>query len=105
MYPERELSILAARKVALRGKIALRRVQTGTDLVQVTKPLGLLDQAVTLWRKIPALAKVAAVPVALVVMKKTFFRKKKLFSSLLRWGPMCYDAVKGMGTAGQGQRD
>jgi hypothetical protein len=106
MYPERELSLLATRKAVLRGKIAHRRIQTSADLAQLTKPLEIMDKAAELWRKIPSLAKLAVVPVALVVLKKTLFRRTKLLSSLLRWGPLAYNAVKGMGAvSSQGQRD
>jgi len=104
MYPERELSLLATRKAVLRGKIAHRRIQTSADLAQLTKPLEIMDKAAELWRKIPSLAKLAVVPVALVVLKKTLFRRTKLLSSLLRWGPLAYKAVKGMDMASKEQR-
>jgi hypothetical protein len=96
MYPQRELAGLAARKAELRKNIALRRIQCAVDLTQVAKPLEWLDRAVALWRRIPPLAKLAALPVGLYVIKHMESPRTKLLASLLRWGPLAYEAVKGM---------
>jgi len=88
MYPQRQLTVLADRKVALRQSIARRRVQCAADVLRVTKPLAWLDRAQTLWERIPLLAKVAAIPLGLLAIKRVIFpqRKIKIFGSLLRWG-------------------
>jgi hypothetical protein len=73
-------------------------------MTQVVKPLAWMDKAVALWRRIPPLAKLAAVPVGAYVIKRTFFRQTKLFSSLLRWGPLAYNAVRGLRDNSQSSR-
>jgi len=96
MSPQRELALVAARKQALREKIAHRRRLVAEELTRVEKPLAWLDRAMALWRKIPAVAKLAAVPLGLVLIKKTFFRNKKMLAPLLRWAPTIFKAVQGM---------
>lgn len=103
MYPQRELALVAARKNLLRKKIAQRRSQVADDFRRIAKPLAWLDRVVAWWRTIPTIAKLAAVPLGLVLMKRTFFRRQKMLAPLLRWLPVVYDAVQGMKTGAKEQ--
>jgi hypothetical protein len=96
MDPQRELALVAARKRALRERIAHRRRLVAKEFIRVEKPLAWLDRAVALWREIPTVAKLAVVPLGLVLIKKIFFRHKKMLAPLLRWAPTIFKAVQGM---------
>jgi len=105
MYPQQELALLADRKTILRQGITRRRDQCVADAIRVTKPLELLDRALILWRRIPPLVKLAAIPLGLLVIKRTIFPKRKIniFGSLLRWGSVVYGAMGSIRTASKGQ--
>ncbi len=95
MYPQRELTLLAARKAVLRQSIAVRRAQCAADAIRVTKPLEWLDRMLALWRRIPPLVKLAALPLSLLVIKRIVFpqRKIKFFGAMLRWGLVAFGAM------------
>ncbi len=96
MYPQRELIRLAAHKAVLRRDIARRRSQCAEAAVRVSRPLEWLDRLVAFWRKLSPLAAVAAVPLGLFV-SRTFFSRLKILGPLLRWGPLLFNAVRGLG--------
>jgi len=96
MYPQRELALLTARKEVLRKNIALRRTQCAQNAARVAKPLAWLDRLVDLWRRIPPLAKIAALPLGLLVVKRTFFRRQKTLGPLLRWGPLVLNTLRSL---------
>ncbi len=60
MYPQPELTRLAARQAALREEIACRRTQSVAAAVRVARPLAWLDQMLALGRQLSALARAAA---------------------------------------------
>jgi hypothetical protein len=95
MYPDRELIRLAGYKAALQRDIALRRLECRALAVQVARPLEWLDRAVGFWRKVSPFAKVAALPLGLLV-KRTVFPRIKVLRSLLRWGPLAFGAARGI---------
>jgi hypothetical protein len=94
MYPQRQLTLLAARKIVLQRSIAQRRSQCVVDAIQLTRPLAWLDRAQTFWTQIPPLAKVAALSLGLLVLKRALFpqRKVSILGPLLRWGTIILDA-------------
>ena len=94
MYPERELSRLAAHKLYLRRNLALRRTACVQAAAAVARPLHWLDRAVTAWRQISPLARLAAVPLGLLVTRPALARLKFL-GPILRWGPLVFSAVRG----------
>jgi len=98
MYPQRELILLAARKAVLRQSIARRRDQCAVDTVRVMKPLELLDRALILWRRIPPLVKLTAIPLGLLVIKRTVFpqRKINILGPLLRWGSILFGTMRSL---------
>lgn len=95
MYPQRELTLLAARKAVLRQSIARRRAQAVTDVTRVAKPLEWLDRALALWRRIPPLAKLVGMPLGLLIIKRLIFpqRKIKILGPFLRWGTVLFGAM------------
>ena len=96
MYPQPELIRLAAHKAALRRDIALRRAQCVSAAAQIARPLAWLDQAVALWRKISPVAKLAAIPLA-IVAGRALLPRVKILGTLLRWAPTVLGAVRSFG--------
>ena len=98
MFPQRALTLLAARKAELHQGIARRRVQCRADIIRVTKPLAWLDRLLTLWRRTPPVVKVSAIPVGLLVLNRFVFprRKIKIFGPLLRWGLEVFGMMEGI---------
>ncbi len=86
MYPQPELIRLAAHKARRRRDISLRRAECASAAAQIARPLAWLDQAMALWRKISPVAKLAAIPLAIVTGRKLLPRVK-ILGTLLRWAP------------------
>jgi len=97
MYPDRELNRLAVHKAALRRSIALRRVECAAAAAQVAQPLAWLDRMLALWRQFSPLAALASVPLGFLA-QRTLFRRSTLLGSLVRWGPLVFNAVRGLGS-------
>jgi hypothetical protein len=97
MYPQRELTQLAARKFTLRRDIALHRAQCVEAAVQMAKPLAWLDRVVAFWRRLSPLVKLAvvAVPLGLLVKRKVSPRQN-ILGLLLRWSPFIFGIVRGI---------
>ncbi len=92
MYPENELTRLAAYKAALRRDIALRRTQCANDTIRVLRPLAWADRVVAFCRKRTPLAAAATVSVISLVMRLVFPRQK-LLGLLVQWGPLAFGAM------------
>ncbi len=97
MYPDGELNRLAAHKSALRLRIGARRVECGIAAAGVERPLRWIDRAVALWRQISPMAKLAAIPLTLL-LKRTLFPRTGLLGSLLRWAPAIFSAGRAFTT-------
>ena len=95
MYPDRELIRLAAHKAALRRSIGFHRIQCVQAAARLAQPLHWLDRALAFWRRLPTLARVAAIPLGLVVAR-SILPQHRLLGSLLRWGPLVLGAVRGI---------
>jgi len=87
MYPQRELTRLAAYKTALQWDIALRRTQCAEVAARVAQPLAWLDRKLAFWRRLSSFAPVATVLLGWVVTR-TIFPRRKILGSLLRWAPL-----------------
>ncbi len=98
MYPQPELNRLAFHKAALRRRITLRRVECAEAAARVARPLEWLDRALALWRKLAPFAQLAAVPLGLLATR-TVFSRHKILGALMRWGPLVFSAVRGIGGA------
>jgi hypothetical protein len=93
MYPQGELTALAARKAALHRRIAYHRAQCQLASAGLAQPLQWADRGLALWRRLSPYFKVAAVPLALLVKKKLFPRTA-LLSSLLRFAPAAFSMFR-----------
>jgi hypothetical protein len=102
MYPDRELSRLAAAKAVIRMDIAVRRVECAQAAAEVARPLEWLDRALAFWRRVSPLAKLAVVPLGLL-LRRWVLRRHKLLGALLRWGPLAAGAVRGLNLATGGR--
>jgi hypothetical protein len=93
MYPTRELKRLARRKLTISGRIAVHREECAGHLAGVVRPLVWLDRARFRWQKVPPLAKLAAIPLFLLV-KRALFPKTGVFRSLLSWTPFILSRLR-----------
>lgn len=98
MYPADELTRLATYKVALRRDIALRRIVCARAAARVTEPIAWVDRALAFVRRLSPLTQFAAVAGGLL-FKRLLPKKLKFVSTLFRWGPTVFAAVRGMSAA------
>jgi hypothetical protein len=95
MYPDRELTRLAAYKAALRRDISLRRAQCAKAAARVAQPLEWLDRVLAFWRRLSPLVKFAALPLGLL-LKRSLAPRLRVLGALLRWGPPVLGAVRSL---------
>jgi hypothetical protein len=95
MYPDRELTRLAAYKAALRRDIALHRAQCARVAAQVAQPLEWLDRMLAFWRRLSPLVRFAAPPLGLL-LKRSLPPRLRVLGALLRWGPPVLRAVQSL---------
>ena len=93
MYPDRELTRLAAYKAALRRDIALRRAQCAEAAARVAQPLEWLDRMLAFWRRLSPLVKFVALPLGFL-LKRSLAPRTRILGTLLRWGPPVLGAVR-----------
>ena len=96
MYSDRELNRLAAHKAALRGRIAVRRVECAAAAAGVARPLAWLDRATSFWRSLSPLAQLAVVPIGYLITRHLSPRLK-ILGAVARWGPLAFGALRGLG--------
>ena len=93
MYPDRELTRLAAYKAALRRDIALRRTQCVEAAARVARPLEWLDRMLAYWRRLSPFVKFAALPLGFL-LKRSLAPRPRVLGTLLRWGPPVLGIVR-----------
>lgn len=93
MYPDAELDRLETHKAALRLRIAIRRLEISIAAAAAGRPVVWLDKVVAFWRRVSPLAKIAAIPAALL-LQRTLHRRTGLLGTLLRWGPAIFSTGK-----------
>jgi len=98
MYPQRELTRLAAHKAALRWNIARRRAQCAEAAARMVRPFEWLDRMLAVVRRISPLVKFAAVPLGVLAMR-TVLPRRKILGSLARWSTLVFGAVRGVSSA------
>ena len=98
MYPQQELNRLAARKLVLRRHITLHRMDCAEAAVHVVHPLEWLDRMMAFWRSLPPLAKVAAVPLG-VLVQRVASPRFNILGSLVQWGPLAFATIRGLRAA------
>jgi len=96
MYPHGELNQLAQHKAALQLRIGIRRFEFARAAAGVERPLAWLDRVVAFWRKISPVAKLAAIPLALL-LKRTLLPRTGVFISVLRWAPTLFSVGRAFG--------
>ena len=94
MYPTRELNRLALHKAALRRDIARHRAECADAARELVRPLEWVDRALSWWRKVSPVAKLAAVPLGAMV-SRMIFKRLKVIGPLVRWGPTIFNLVRG----------
>jgi hypothetical protein len=92
MYPQPELTRLAAHKAVLQRRIVLRRAESASAVTQVLRPLAWLDELLALSRR---LAPLAAVPLGLLVTRVLLRRAPRL-RALVQWSPIVLALVRGL---------
>lgn len=93
MYPERELTRLAARKAVLRGRISLRRIQCAEAATRVLRPFGWLDHAREVLAKIRPIAILAAVPIA-ILAERSKSRVLRFLGPMVRLVPLIVNGAR-----------
>lgn len=93
MYPAEELKQLARRKLTISGRIAVHREECAGHLAIIVRPLAWLDRARFRWQRVSPLAKIAAIPLFLLV-RRAIFPKTSLFRSLLQWTPFLLSRLR-----------
>lgn len=91
MYPDGELNQLAVYKAILRRRITRRREDCGVAAAGALRPFAWLDRAIVFWRQINPLAKLAVIPMGLL-LKRVLFPRVGFIGKLLRWAPMIFTA-------------
>ena len=93
MYPNGELTHLAYHKARIRLRISNQRDAIALAAADAARPLEWLDRAIAWWKQVKPMAKLAAVPLGLLV-KRVFFPRLRIVTSLVRWAPAIFGAVK-----------
>jgi len=93
MYSERELIRLADHKNRLRHRIGRHRAQCIEATSRVARPMVRWDRTLIVWRRFSPLAKLAAVPLGIVIAR-TLSRRLRILRSLVRWGPLVAGAAR-----------
>lgn len=91
MYPDGELTQLAAHKFALRARIDRRRRACVGAAADLEQSLAWLDRLTAFWRRLGPLAKLAALPAALL-LKRMLFPRRGFLARLVRWIPSAISA-------------
>ncbi len=97
MYPQHELTRLAAHKSLLRQRIATRRLECGVAVAHLAQPVAWLDRVLAVWQQLAPMAAVAAIPLG-ALAQRLIFPRHRLLGALLRWGPLAFRALRGFGS-------
>jgi len=92
MYPQGELTELARAKADLRELIARRRAGCVEAAACAARPLVWIDTALSLWRSLAPLVKLAALPLGAVAARAVASRPG-VFRTILRWAPPVLSAI------------
>jgi hypothetical protein len=95
VYPAGELSELARSKLALRQRIAARRAGCVDHAARVTRPLQWLNRAHARWRRLSPVARLALVPLGLLLARGAA-RPGRRLAALLRTRPTFVGLVRGL---------
>jgi len=76
MYADEQLKELAQRKELLRGRIALRRMQTVITAADLARPLALVDRGLEIWRQFSPMLKMLGLPLSFLGLRAMFSRSR-----------------------------
>lgn len=91
MFSELALAQLATRKVALRQRIANRRIHCAAAAARVAQPLAWLDRMISCWQRLKPYAEIALVPLG-VLAQRAVFRRSPSLGWLMRLTPLFFAA-------------
>ena len=95
MYPSPELTDLAGRKAVLKARISRDRLRCATMAAEAARPLQWIDRLILQWRKIPPMAKMAVLPLGLLLRRRSSSgRKTNFVGRVVRFVPMMITAIK-----------
>ena len=95
MYAAAELSDLDARKAVVRARVSVGRLRCATSAAQAARPLHLIDRVIIQWRRIPPIAKIAVLPLELLLLQAVLARKKvHLVGRVMRLLRVAMSAIK-----------
>ena len=99
MYPQRELTRLAAYKTALQWDIALRRTQCAEAAARVAQPLAWLDRMLALWRRLSPFVRFLPVLLGGFFATRTVFTRLRFLRAFAYWSMLVFGAVRGISSA------
>lgn len=70
MYPQRELAALAARKALLQARVAVHRWECAQAMVELSRPISMVDRGIDMWRKISPFIKLLGIPASILGVRK-----------------------------------
>lgn len=76
MYPSGELSRLAAQKVVLQSRIAVRRWECAAAVTEIARPIAVIDRGIETWHRFAPFLKLLGVPLGLL-LTRIVSRKRK----------------------------
>ena len=76
MFPNGELSRLAAKKIVLQSRIAVRRLECVVAAAEVARPIAVLDRGIEAWHRFAPFLKLLGVPLGLL-LTRIVSRKRK----------------------------
>lgn len=74
MYPRRELAALAERKRLLQARIEVRRWECALAAVELSRPIGMVDRGIEMWKRISPFLKLLGIPMTLLGARKLMRR-------------------------------
>ena len=105
MYPQEELTSLAASKSGLRLRISIRRSECAAAAARLARPIAWIDRAHARWRRLSPLVKLASAPIG-ILMGRMRIRHLRTVGAVLRWSPLVLGAVRSLtpprGPSGRG---
>lgn len=94
MYPQQELNRLERVKRVVRSRVARRRLELVAEADRVAQPLRWVDRVHGYWRRVAPVARIAAGPVGILLLRLLTKRRKSV-ARLVRWGPMIWNFARG----------
>lgn len=89
---------LDERRAALRGRIALQRVECALATADIARPLRWIDRSIALWRALPPAARIALIG-ALATAVRPVSRGPSRIRRILTWLPAVTSLIRFMRSA------